>query len=110
MTRAALTRRLEALTAIVRPRHSLAAKVARLTPDMAARYAAWRAAERAGIANLEAEHGPGGAFAAYVDGKADHPLPPVLVTALGLAVPVITADMSSDQAAETYHRYRTFER
>lgn len=99
-TRARLLQRLDAVAAIVRPRHSFAYRVAKLPDDMRDRFGKWAADQAAHVTRLEAEQ-PGSAYAAAISGNAGPAIPPDIATALKLTTPIVTADVD---AAELYRR------
>jgi hypothetical protein len=79
------------------------ARFSALTDEEKAAYREWRTANERWY--LRHERNPGDAYAAMLDGVVPPALPRSIRTKLFGPTPVITENMSADQAAEVYRRF-----
>lgn len=103
MTRTTLRSRLRALTAIIRPYDSLAARIERLNPDIRKEYDAHRARSKEWFEQRETTSG--GAYHAMLEGDDPPSTPRIVRDALFDPTPTIPETATIDEAAEIYRRF-----
>lgn len=101
MTRAALHRRLAALTAALRPAKSVAARVAALPAIDQQRFWRWRSARD----SWAAQHPDGEAYRLSLAGEHGPWLSPIIAAAVFGVTPKIYADATVDEAANIYRAF-----
>lgn len=104
MSRISLHQRLAALRDKITKIEPFAVAVYNMKPSIRLRYDNWLSYNRRMIAEVEQRDGPGGAYAAMIDGTLQpEPVPEPIRVALGLPTDtMLTDDMSAQQVADRW--------